>query len=72
LELFDGMMSGSARRLRIRRVCEGSRWFRWRRPHALEGAVDGGPSDAEEFSEFGLGVGAEVVQLEEMFGLVRL
>ena len=67
-----GMMSGSARRLRVRKVCEGSLGFRRRRPHPLEGAVDGGPADAEEFSEFGLGVGAEVVQLEQVFGLVRL
>jgi hypothetical protein len=50
-------------------ACEGSLGLRQRRPHPLQGAVDGGPSDAEEFSEFGLGVGAEVVQLEQMFGL---
>ena len=66
------MMSGSARRLRVRKVCEGSLGFRRRRPHPLECAVDGGPSDAEEFSKFGLGVGTEVVQLEQMLGLVRL
>jgi hypothetical protein len=65
-------MSGSARRLRVRKACEGSPGFRRRRPHPLEGAVDSGPSDAVEFSEFGLGVGAEVVQLEQMLGLVRL
>jgi hypothetical protein len=65
-------MSGSARRLRIRKVREGSLGFRRRRPHPLEGAIDGGPSDPEEFSKFGLGVGAEVVQLEQMLGLVRL
>jgi hypothetical protein len=67
-----GARPGSARRLGIRKVCEGSLGFRLRRPHPLEGAVDGGPSDAEEFSEFGLGIGAEVVQLEQMLGLVRL
>src|SRR5215211_9296389 len=65
-------MSGSARRLRVRKACEGSLGFRRRRPHPLEGAVDGEAYDAEEFSEFGLGVGAEVVQLEQMLGLIRL
>jgi hypothetical protein len=70
--LLIGMMSDSARRLRVRKACEGSLRFRRRRPHPLEGAVDRGPSDAEEFSEVGLGVGAEVVQLEQMLGLVRL
>jgi hypothetical protein len=53
-------------------VCEGSLGFRRPRPHPLEGAVDGGSADAEEFGEFGLSVGAEVVQLEQVFGLVRL
>ena len=53
-------------------MCEGSLGFRRPRPHPLEGAVDGGSADAEEFGEFGLSVGAEVVQLEQVFGLVRL
>ena len=48
---------------RLRRLTARSELLR----HALPG-----PSDAEEFSKFGLGVGAEVVQLEQMFGLVRL
>src|SRR5215218_2943893 len=42
--LLIGMLSGSARRLRVRKACEGSLGFRRRRPHPLEGAVDGGPS----------------------------
>ena len=53
-------------------MCEGSLGFRGPRPHPLEGAVDGGSADAEEFGEFGLSVGDEVVQLEQVFGLVRL
>jgi hypothetical protein len=32
----------------------------------MEGAVDRGSSDAEQLGKFGLGVGAEVVQLEQV------
>jgi hypothetical protein len=63
LDFLIGMVSGSAGRLRIRNVCEGSLGFRRRRPHPLEGAVNGGPSDAEEFREFGLGTVPEDVYL---------
>jgi D-serine deaminase-like pyridoxal phosphate-dependent protein len=66
---FDVMLGPSSE---VRKACEGSLGLWRRRPHPLEGAVDGEPSDAREFSECGLGVGAEVVQLEQMLGLVRL
>ena len=39
---------------------------------SCDSAVDRGPSNTEELGEFGLGVGAEVVQLEQVLGLVRL
>ena len=32
-------------------MCEGSLGFRGPRPHPLEGAVDGGSADAEEFAD---------------------
>lgn len=41
-------------------------------PQPVNGAVDRGSSDAEEFGEFGLGIWAEVVQFKQMFGLVGL
>jgi hypothetical protein len=53
-------------------VGEGSLRFDRFRPHPVDGAVDRGPSDTEELGEFDLGVGAEVVQLKQVLGLVRL
>jgi hypothetical protein len=41
-------------------------------PHPVDGAVDRGSPDAEQFGEFGLGVVALVVQLEQVLGLIRL
>jgi hypothetical protein len=46
--------------------------FRRSTSHPIESAVDRRPSDAEEFGELSLGVGAEVVQLEQVLGLIRL
>jgi hypothetical protein len=53
---------GASSRLRFRRG-----WS-----HSVKGSIDCRAADAEEFGEFGLGVGAEVVQLEEVLGLVWL
>jgi hypothetical protein len=62
--------SGSLCRLLVREVCEGS-FGLWRsRSHALQSSIDRGPSHAEELGQFGLGIGAEVVQLEQGPGLV--
>jgi hypothetical protein len=41
-------------------------------PRPVDGAVDRGSPDAEEFGELSLGVVPGVVQLKEMLGLVRL
>ena len=51
---------------------EGSLGFRrcWSRP--LKGAIDRRTADPEELSQLGLGVGAEIVELQKVLGLVRL
>src|SRR5215207_864721 len=38
----------------------------------LDGPVRRRSADAEEFGQLGLGVGAEIVQLKQVLGLVRL
>ena len=40
--------------------------------HPLDGPVHRGSSDAEELGQLSLGIGAEIVQLKQMLGLVRL
>src|SRR5512133_1290490 len=56
-------------------MCEMCEWplrFWWLGPHPLDGPVHRGSPDAEEFGDLSLTVGAEVVQLEQVLGLVRL
>jgi hypothetical protein len=43
-------------------MCEWPLRLWWQRPQPVNGGVDPGSSDAEEFGEFDLGVCAEVVQ----------
>src|SRR5215207_6342642 len=64
--------SGTACRLSVRQMGEGPLGLRWSRPHPVQGAVDGRSADSEQFGELRLCVGAEVVQLKQMLGLVRL
>src|SRR5687767_5398745 len=56
----------------LREMCEWPLRFRWLGSDPLDGPVNRGSADAEEFGEFGLGVRAEVVQLEQVLGLIRL
>ena len=52
----------------------GERPLRFSSPgsHPLDGPVHRGSSDAEELGQLSLGIGAEIVQLKQMLGLVRL
>ena len=65
------MVSVLAGRVLVREMREGSIGFGWWRSQPVKGAVNRGSSDAEQLGEFGLGVGAEVMQLEQMLGLVQ-
>ena len=51
-------------------ACEGPVRVSDRRPRALQCAVDGGASHAEEFGEFGGAVGADVGEFDQVPGLV--
>ena len=42
------------------------------RSHAIQGAVDRRSADAEEVGEFGPGVRAQIMQLDEARGLIGL
>jgi hypothetical protein len=53
-------------------MCEWPLRFWWLGSHSLDGSIHRGSSDAEEFGDVSLTVGAEVVQLQQMFCLVRL
>ena len=53
-------------------MCEWPLRFWWLGSDPLDRPVHRGSSDAEQFGKLSLGVGAEIVQLEQMFGLVRL
>src|SRR5829696_619862 len=64
--------SGTACRLSVHQMGEGPLVLRWSRPHPVQGAVDGRSADSEQFGELRWCVGAEVVQLKQMLGLVRL
>jgi hypothetical protein len=44
--------------------------FWWLGSHPFDGPVHSGSPDAEEFGELTLGVGAKVVQLQQVLGLV--
>ena len=52
----------------------GERPLRFSSPgsHPLDGPVHRGSSDAEESGQLSLGIGAEIVQLKQTLGLVRL
>jgi len=53
-------------------MCEWPLRFWWHGSHSLNGPVHRRSADAEEFGQLGLGVGAEIVQLKQVLGLVRL
>ncbi len=53
-------------------MCEWPLRFGWHGSHSLDGPVHRRWADAEEFGQLGLGVGAEIVQLKQVLGLVRL
>ena len=53
-------------------MCEWPLRFWWLGSHPLDGPIHRGSPDAEEFGELSLTVGAEVVQLQQVFCLVRL
>ena len=53
-------------------MCEWPLRFWWLGSHPLGGPVHRGSPVAEEFGELSLRVGAEVVQLQQVLGLVRL
>ena len=53
-------------------MCEWPLRFWWLGSDPLDRPVHRGSSDAEQFGKLSLGVSAEIVQLEQMFGLVRL
>jgi hypothetical protein len=51
-------------------MCEWPLRFRWPGSHPLDGPIQRGSPDAEEFGDLSLTVGAEVVQLQQMICLV--